>query len=81
MNPFAGWKPVTHSAGSECGRGAVLGAVSGLTMAGIGGATIPICVLVAGCASALGALIALLVWSASCDVPEDPVLPPREDLG
>lgn len=79
MDVFANRKSGRHFVKAECGRGAVLGAVSGLMMAAVGGATVPVCFLAAGGTSAVGALIALLVWSASGDAPEDPVLPPRED--
>lgn len=60
----------------ECQRGAAVGAFSGAIMATFAGATPLVGVLAAASASAVGALIALLIWSASAEAPEDDVLPP-----
>ena len=66
-------------AGTECRRGATIGAANGLILAAIGGAAPHIALAAAAGAGVVGALIALLVWSGSADVAEDPVLPPRDN--
>lgn len=78
--PFvANRKPPQLSAGTECTRGAAIGAASGFVFAGFGGATTGAMLLTAAATCAVGALIALLFWSASEGAPEDPVLPPRDE--
>ncbi|MGE5468543.1 MAG: hypothetical protein ACM3Y9_14050 [Ignavibacteria bacterium] len=64
--------------GTECSRGAAIGAANGIILALLGGATPAVTVMAAAGASAVGALIALLLWSASAAAPEDRVLPPRD---
>ncbi|MDD5250883.1 MAG: hypothetical protein PHY45_18035 [Rhodocyclaceae bacterium] len=77
--PFAQNHKPAPPARSECCRGAVIGAANGLILAAIGGLTLPVQLLAAVGAGGVGALIALLLWSASGSLAEDPVPPPRED--
>lgn len=71
--------PTSARAGTECRRGAMIGAANGLVMAAIVGATPPVAALAAASAAAVGALIALLIWSASSAVEEDRIEPPRDN--
>jgi hypothetical protein len=71
--------PAPLQAGTECCRGAIIGAANGTVLSVLGGAGVPVTLLAAAAASAVGALIGLLIWSASAAVPEEPVLPPRDD--
>lgn len=71
--------PTSTRAGSECCRGVIIGMANGVILALIGGAAAPTVMLSAVGAGAVGALIALLVWSGSGGAPEEPVLPPRNE--
>jgi hypothetical protein len=54
----------------------VIGLANGAILALIGGAAAPTVLLSAAGAGVVGALIALLIWSGSGGIPEDPVVPP-----
>jgi hypothetical protein len=66
------------TSGIECRRGAAIGGANGLLWAIVAGGALPIALLAAAGGGAVGALIALLIWSASGELPEDRVLPPRD---
>lgn len=66
-------------AGPECTRGAVVGALNGLILAAIAGATPAAGLLATLAAAAVGALIGLLLWSSSVEVAEERILPPGDD--
>ena len=65
-------------AGTECCRGAIIGAANGAVLAAFGDASAPLSLLAAAGASMVGALIALLIWSASSSVPDEAIRPPPE---
>lgn len=69
----------TAQAGTECSRGAAVGALNGLILAAIAGATPATGLLATLAAGAVGALIGLLLYSSSVEVAEERVLPPRDD--
>lgn len=71
-------KPRASGAALECRNGAAIGGVNGLLLTIIAGVAPQFALLGAAGGSALGALIALLIWSASGELPEDPVLPPDD---
>lgn len=80
MFPAGNRKPSGRTPiGVECSRGAAIGAANGALLAVFAGAALPVVVIASAGASAVGALIALLVWSGSSEAPEDPVLPPSND--
>jgi hypothetical protein len=63
---------------TECRRGAAIGGANGLLLALLAGGAPSLALLAAAGGSVVGALIALLIWSGSGALPEDPVLPPQE---
>lgn len=65
-------------AGEACRRGAAIGAANGFLWALVADAAAGIALCAATGAGAVGALLALLFWSAAAELPEDPVLPPHD---
>lgn len=66
-------------AGPECTRGAAVGALNGLVLAAVAGATPATGLLATVVAGAVGALIGLLLWSSSVEVADEHVPPPDDD--